>query len=185
MSCVSLPFSFNLISVSKLTHTLNCSLLINADKCFLKDLATSKMIGMAELQDGLYKLVTPNPIPTCFSVQTYVALWHFRLGHSSVSRMQLLNKHIPNLNSSFQQYTTCPIAKQKCLPFPIGHHKCVAPFDLVHCDIWGPMAISTPDGFRYFLSIVDDFSRATWIYLMKSKFEVGPLLQSFFSHIET
>lgn len=151
------------------------------------------MIGMGELHDGLYKLTISNQsalhsgslIPTCVSVQSNVALWHFRLGHPCFSRLLLLNKHIPHLSSKFDSCTTCPIAKQKRLPFPISNNKCAAPFDLVHCDIWGPMSIPTKEEFRYFLSIVDDFSRATWTYLMKSKSETGFLLQSFFIHIET
>ena len=35
------------------------------------------------------------------------------------------------------------------------------PFDLVHNDIWGPFNVSTPAGHRYFLTIVDDYTRAT------------------------
>ncbi|XP_042944479.1 uncharacterized protein LOC122278348 [Carya illinoinensis] len=59
--CVS-TFSFNLISVSKLTSILNCCLIVKANKCFLQDLVTWKMIGMGELQDGLYKLVTSSSV---------------------------------------------------------------------------------------------------------------------------
>jgi len=39
-------------------------------------------------------------------------------------------------------------------------------------DIWGPFSQSSIRGHKYFLTIVDDFSRFTWIVLLKSKGEV-------------
>ena len=40
-------------------------------------------------------------------------------------------------------------------------------------------------GHKYFLTIVNDYTRSTWVYLMKSKFETIPLLQSFYAMIKT
>lgn len=37
--------------------------------------------------------------------------------------------------------------------------------------MWGPYKFVAFGGFRLFLTIVDDFTRATWFYLMKSKDE--------------
>ena len=47
--------------------------------------------------------------------------------------------------------------------------------------------LSTPtlDGFKYFLTIVDDATQATWLFFMKSKFEVRPLFHSFYTMIAT
>ena len=42
------------------------------------------------------------------------------------------------------------------------------PFELVHSDIWGPCPFSLTLDFKYFIIFVDDFSRVTWLYLMKS-----------------
>lgn len=39
--------------------------------------------------------------------------------------------------------------------------------------------MSTLSGARYFLTIVDDFSRSTWVYLMTDKGQTGALLQKF------
>ena len=79
----------------------------------------------------------------------------------------------------------CPIAKQKRLPFPSFNHLSNNAFDLIHCDVWGPFANSTHNGFRYFLTIVDDASKSTWVYLMKSKSDTRPLLISFYKMIST
>ena len=79
----------------------------------------------------------------------------------------------------------CPIAKQKRLPFFSSNNISALPFDLVHCDLWGPFSIPTVEGYKYFLTIVDDFSRCTWIYLLKSKSETQVLLPQFYVFVET
>ena len=63
---MSLPqFSFNLITVSKLSHTLNCSISFFADYYFIHDLLTNRIIGRGSKSRGLYILETevPNVTP--------------------------------------------------------------------------------------------------------------------------
>ncbi|GJT84700.1 ribonuclease H-like domain-containing protein [Tanacetum coccineum] len=35
--------------------------------------------------------------------------------------------------------------------------------DLVYLDLWGPYKVVSRDGYKYFLTIVDDYSRAVWL----------------------
>jgi transposase InsO family protein len=51
-------------------------------------------------------------------------------------------------------------------------------FELVHSDVWGP-TIESFDGYKYFVTFVDDFSRETWIYLLKFKSEVVDVFKDF------
>ncbi|KAK4411889.1 Retrovirus-related Pol polyprotein from transposon TNT 1-94 [Sesamum angolense] len=44
--------------------------------------------------------------------------------------------------------------------------------DYVHADVWGPSNISTHGGNKYFLSIIDNFSRKVFFFLMKHKSDV-------------
>jgi len=39
-------------------------------------------------------------------------------------------------------------------------------------------------GFRYFLIFVDDFSRVTWLYLLKEMPEVSGVIELFFNEIK-
>ena len=59
-SIMSLPqLSFNLISVSKLTRTLNCSIPFFPDLCLISDLLTKRIIGQGRCESGgLYILET-------------------------------------------------------------------------------------------------------------------------------
>ncbi|XP_075654949.1 uncharacterized protein LOC142625133 [Castanea sativa] len=68
---------------------------------------------------------------------------------------------------------------QKRLPFTVSTHVSSKPFELIHCDLWGPFATNTIDGFKYFLTIVDDYSRCTRVYLLKHKSETQVFLPQF------
>ena len=46
-------------------------------------------------------------------------------------------------------------------------------------------SVLTSNGHKYFLTIVDDASKATWIFLLKSKSNVRPLIVSFYNMILT
>lgn len=62
---------------------------------------------------------------------------------------------------------------------------CTKSFELIHIDTWGPFSVPTREGFRFFLTIVDDFSRATWVYLLKHISDVLHVFSGFISMVET
>lgn len=79
-------------------------------------------------------------------------------------------------------FSQCEIffrAKQTRKMFPKSFNKAETPFYLLHCDVWGPYRILFSSGANYFLTIVEDFSRTVWKYLMLKKSEVSKLLQNF------
>ena len=96
---------------------------------------------------------------------------HFRLGHLSKDKLYVLSTKFDYISSKtcddFCQI--CPLAKHKRLIFPISTPSSNKIFYLLHVDIWGPLAITSVDLNRYFFIIVDDFSRHTWIFLLKTK----------------
>ena len=115
-------------------------------------------------------------------------IWHFRLGHPSHVKIQILHNelHIPNsLSHLFSHCKICHMAKQKRLPFVSHNNMSTNPFDLVHIDIWGPFNVSTPAGHRYYLTIVDDCTRATWVYLLCAKADVLTVFPEFFNLTST
>ena len=52
-------------------------------------------------------------------------------------------------------------------------------FELVDSDVWGPSCMPSVKGFRYFLLFIDDFSRITWLYLLKERSEVPSVNELF------
>lgn len=61
----------------------------------------------------------------------------------------------------------------------------ISTFELIHCDVWGPYSIKSSCGASYFLTIVDDYSRGVWVYLMGAKSEVGKIIEIFFAMAST
>nr|KYP76442.1 Retrovirus-related Pol polyprotein from transposon TNT 1-94 [Cajanus cajan] len=51
-------------------------------------------------------------------------------------------------------------------------------------DIWGPCSTTSLNGHRYFLTIVDDNTRYTWVFLMVSKAETRSHITNFIAEIE-
>nr|GEW47634.1 retrotransposon protein, putative, Ty1-copia subclass [Tanacetum cinerariifolium] len=50
-------------------------------------------------------------------------------------------------------------------------HTTQGEIDYVHLDLRGPSQVESLGGKRYFLSIVDDYSRRVWVYILKFKHE--------------
>ena len=68
---------------------------------------------------------------------------------------------------------------------PIINKRASTLFELGHYDVWGPYPVLSPTGFKYFVTFVDDFSFVTWLYLMKSRFELFSHCIAFCVEIQT
>ena len=201
-------FSFNLVSINKLTQSSSCYCIFLSHYCFIQDLQPWRMIGLGRKQGGLYTLeladiVLPksvsavlsklsssnfiNSVSSCNSASVIdsTSLWHSRLGHPSFQRLAILQNLVPDvINCSNNKSFDCPIrpiAKQKRLPFQSSVHVSNSCFDLIHVDIWGPYSTPSLNGSKYFFTVVDDFSRCTWTFLMSHKSDVSHLIHSFYN----
>lgn len=58
-------------------------------------------------------------------------------------------------------------------------------FDLVHADVWGPAPVIGGNGFKYFVTFIDDCTRMTWVYFLKNKSDVVDRFILFFQMIQT
>lgn len=63
------------------------------------------------------------------------------------------------------------MARLTKLPFQSSKSHATSVFSLVHIDIWGPYRIPARGKYKYFLTLVDDCSRMTWLYLLQAKSE--------------
>ncbi|KAL6126662.1 hypothetical protein ACLB2K_074708 [Fragaria x ananassa] len=176
-------FFLNLISVSKLALDTLCATVFIRTICFIQDLQTGKMIGTGVEKEGLYCLNVPQS-GACNSVRTSPELpWHERLGHPSAKVSSLFPFPITKPCVP-EQCHICPLAKQTRTPFPLSQSSSQSIFDLIHVDIWGGYRVPAISGAKFFLTIVDDYSRASWIFLMHAKSEARSLLQNFIILVE-
>jgi transposase InsO family protein len=59
-----------------------------------------------------------------------------------------------------------------------------SPLEIVHTDLCGPMQTPSLNGSVYFMTFIDDFSRKTWLYLLKQKSEAFDVFKRFKSMVE-
>lgn len=98
--------------------------------------------------------------------------WHSRLGHPANQALNVLKSRLNLDNEPLPPCEICHRAKQSREQFQISQNVTTKIGELVHLDVCGPYRLATIDGYKYFLTIIDDFSNATWVYLLKSKDEV-------------
>jgi histone deacetylase 1/2 len=77
----------------------------------------------------------------------------------------------------------CQRAKSHQLPYPKSTSISNHPLELVFSDVWGP-APDSASRHKYYVSFVDDYSKFTWIYLLKFKSEVFQKFRDFQNLVE-
>lgn len=76
------------------------------------------------------------------------------------------------------------MGKSHRLPFQNSQNEYIEPLQIVHSDLWGPCPIQSTNGCRYYVSIINAFSRHTWIYFLKSKSELCQIFLRFKALVE-
>ncbi|CAA7044030.1 unnamed protein product [Microthlaspi erraticum] len=177
-------FNCTLISVSKLLKQTGCIAIFTDTLCVVHDRFSRTLIGAGEEREGVYYFTGVTVARSHHATKDKTSpsvLWHRRLGHPSYKVLSAL----PVFNSfkfDFSHVNSCDIcfrAKQTRGVFQDSLNNTSAPFDLIHCDVWGPYCTLSSCGAAYFLTIVDDYSRSVWTFLMLEKSETKGLIQNF------
>ncbi|GJV69522.1 putative RNA-directed DNA polymerase [Tanacetum coccineum] len=139
----------SLISVNKLIKDSKLFVGFDEDKCYIQDLDKGITLGTGSESGGLYLFDDSKNI-SLGNVNTVMAFKVSKdLWHNRLGHP----------------------ADQVLNSVNLG--------ELVHLDLWGPYKVFRREGFRYFLTIVDDYSRAVWTYLLKTKDEVFDCIVNF------
>ncbi|CAI7893409.1 unnamed protein product [Closterium sp. NIES-53] len=117
---------------------------------------------------SLYTLATEPP-------QTL--LWHHRLGHPSLPHLRGMHSRLlvfglprslpPLPPSPALPCLHCAEGRQRATP-----HSSSFPLQTLHMDMWGPARVSGQGHERYFLLVVDNYTRYTTVFPLRSKGEV-------------
>ena len=80
---------------------------------------------------------------------------------------------LPGLKSIDLEFCeNCVYGKQKRVRFlKVGKEKSEK-LELVHSNVWGPAQVSSLSGSLYYVIIIDDSTRNTWVYILKKKSDV-------------
>jgi hypothetical protein len=110
------------------------------------------------------------------------------MGHLHHKALPILREIVTGLpDFSIEQQGVCrgcTLGKHAKVAFPSSEHRSKGILDLVHSDVCGPMSVASITGSMYYVSFIDDFSRKTWIYFLKTKDEVFSRFQEFKALVE-
>lgn len=91
---------------------------------------------------------------------------------------KILPARLQDIDDTVKKFSVYACAKQYRLPFPSSCIKSTTSFEQLHMDVWGLYKVQTFDGNIFFLTIVDDFTRMTWV-LLKLKSDVCMVIHIF------
>ncbi|KAI3810565.1 hypothetical protein L1987_20184 [Smallanthus sonchifolius] len=159
--------------------------------CFLQAPSLSSTLVLGDLLNGIYLLnpnklfsVTFDSFSHCNSVVS-LKLWHTRLGYLPLYKLKQLNVFTGAHDCSIDDCSIYPKARHHKLPFASTSIYSSQMFDRIHSDTWGPYRSTTFDGYKYFLTIVDDFTTTTWTHLLTTKGNAFTILQGCIEMVET
>uniref|UniRef100_A0A2N9FJR4 Integrase catalytic domain-containing protein n=1 Tax=Fagus sylvatica TaxID=28930 RepID=A0A2N9FJR4_FAGSY len=139
----------NLLSVGQLTE-LGLNLFFSSRGCLVQDSRTGQIVGSARKVGRLFELTSLHFPSSSVSAPVIAAsasieLWHSRLGHVSLPRIQTLVSRglLGSVSSSPFDCMPCQLGKQPALPFNNSESIASATFDLIHSDVWGPSPVPT------------------------------------------
>ena len=92
---------------------------------------------------------------------------------------------LPQFNTDRQEVCRgCTLGKYTKASFPSSEHRASGILELIHSDVCGPMSTLSLSGHEYYVTFIDDYSRKTWIYFLKTKNEVFSRFQEFKALVE-
>jgi len=184
--------SKSLASIHRLTSDNNAFIEFHPNLFLIKDRATKKIIHQGRCKDGLYPLVqrssgVKSQKQVFGVIKPSASRWHSRLGHPAFSIVERVIKS-NNLQCVRDQNInivcdSCLKAKSHQLPYSISNSISKAPLDLIYSDVWGPAPTSV-GRYTYYVSFIDDYSKFTWIYLLRKKSDVFQVFHNFQNLVE-
>jgi transposase InsO family protein len=144
------------------------------------------IIGKEE--GGLHKPKGHSEASLTHSIENPCELWHRILAHINYKALPYVSKIVTGLPEFKVDHESvcngCAQRKNIKNPFPKRHNKAEGFLEFIHLDVCGPMPSTSISGYVYYVSFIDDYSRKTWVYFLKSKDEVFGKFKEFKALIE-
>jgi hypothetical protein len=178
--------SCNLLLVYQITHSGEVKTVdFSPHQVVIKDLKDPKHVLATGIADDITRLYKFDNFGSSSFSSVFVAhsddlskLWHEQFGHLNYrSLQQLCNQQmvvgLPLVSCRDGVCVGCVLSKHHRDSFhKHASWQASGPLHLVHSDLCGPLSSPFFSRCKYFLIFIDDFSRRTWVYLLKLKSEV-------------
>src|SRR6185437_12194758 len=170
----------NLLSVGNITNN-NANAIFRQFDCLITCATDNTILAYGGKEQNTYYLnCVPNQINMVnTAIDTNILLWHYRLGHASIPKIQQLSQgmavgiSIPkNISENFLSCKTCIKGKMHKTAISKIPAQCAQElFFLIHNDLCGLMNTPSKSGYLYTVSFIDDKSCYCWIFFLHHKNE--------------
>jgi histone deacetylase 1/2 len=178
--------SKDLLSVHRITNDNNVFFEFHPKHYCVKDQETKRILLTKPCRNGLYPVKSINKSALGVTKPS-TSLWHHRLGHPASPVVQrVLNLHkLPFVKESNKEGVchACQLGKSHQLPYSLSTSASTGVLDLIFSDVWSPAPNSVSRN-KYYVSFIDDYSKFTWIYLLRQKSEVFACFREFQTLVE-
>ena len=160
-------------------------------KCLVLNESGKKLISGVHTLDNCYGLVLDADI-VCNSIHLpNEDLWYQRMGHVCYKHLSIVSKHelvlgIPKLNRvSNVVCGSCQLGKQtKAKHLGIQTSDTSRLLELLYLDLIGPTRTESLGGKRYIMVVVDNFTKYTWVILLRSKSDAPKHIEAFCTRLQ-
>ena len=180
----------NLLSISQICDQ-DFIMLFSKWKCLVLNEFGKKLISGVCTLENCYGLV-PDANIVCNNIRLpNKDLLHQRMGHASYKHLSIISKHesvlgIPK-NSKVSNVVCgpCQLGKQTKAKHPRTQTSATSrPLELLHLDLMGPTRIESLGGKRYIMVVVDDFTKYTWVILLRSKSDALEHIEALYTRLQ-
>ena len=173
--------SYNLLSVPQAMAKVDRTVFTSTKCEFLG--ADGTVVATGRRDGGLFYLNCGGKHVTAHVTQESDTLpeelWHKRYGHLGTKNMKKLvsGNMVIGLDckptGEYGVCKSCVEGKLHCRKFPKdGGSRSEAVLGLVHSDVCGKISTKSLSGREYFVTFIDDKTRYTWVYALKTKAQV-------------
>lgn len=181
----------NIISLGQLSEGGD-EITIREPYLWVRDKAGRLLMKVQRSQNRLYKIELEEINSLCLvaELSNPTWLWHTRMGHVNFGALKEMSdkgivEGLSKIVVPTQPCEGCLMGKQTRKPFPShSSFRAKKKLELIHGDLCGPVSPPTPSGNRYFMLLVDDFSRVMWVFLLKTKSEAFQTFKNFRAQVE-
>jgi hypothetical protein len=146
-------------------------------------ITSAKVIGTRH--EKLYKLMF-KPTSALYHTTNnndLCELWHRRMAdlhHGALRIPREIVIGVLEFSTEHQELCKgCALGEYTKTTFPSSDNRAAGILDLIHSDVCGPMSSASLSGCLYYVIFIDDFSRKSWIFFMKTKAQVFNQFEEF------
>ncbi|WVZ24270.1 hypothetical protein V8G54_002814 [Vigna mungo] len=183
----------NLLSIGQLVEKGFTVIMGNQNRVELYD-SKSRLVLISKISENI-------TFQVCFdgakNVQCLSAVkneenwkWHLRFGHLNFRDLERLEEKamvtsMPPISLPIDACKSCLAGKQPRKAFQSKiEMRSKGCLEIVHSDICGPLDVPSLGGNKYFIVFIDEFSRMSWVYVIRMKGETLEVFKKYIANVE-